>query len=333
MPASPLVSVVLDNFNYARFLPDAVESVLAQSYGHLDIIVVDDGSTDDSLRVLERYGDRLRVIAKSNGGQGSAFNAGIASSAGSIVCFLDADDIWHRRKVERIVDVLMRRPDCGWLRHELAVADDALAPLGLRVPQISRPGTERPSRRTMLEQAIGVATSALVLRREVAQRIFPIPDGLLGALRYDADYYVLMALGAQRVTGYSLNEVLGTYRRHPHQIAASTDYLVERVSRMAEVAEHASRAWNAMTSSAGVSTVVYKQRLTLLHLQGCATFGLRRWKLLACGLREVFRIAADDVRLAARQLAALLRCFVVPWRTVANLRPGGRSGPWRPSPT
>lgn len=87
-----LVSIVIDNFNYGRFLGDAVESALAQTHEDVEVVVVDDGSTDDSRAVIAGYGDRVRAVLKDNGGQGSALNAGFAAARGALVHFLDADD-------------------------------------------------------------------------------------------------------------------------------------------------------------------------------------------------------------------------------------------------
>src|SRR4051794_14443583 len=87
-----LASVVIDNYNYAAFVGRAIESALAQTWPHVEVVVVDDGSTDDSPAVIERYRDRITIVAKANGGQGSAVNAGVAASHGDLVAFLDADD-------------------------------------------------------------------------------------------------------------------------------------------------------------------------------------------------------------------------------------------------
>jgi glycosyltransferase involved in cell wall biosynthesis len=84
-------TVVIVNYNYERFLRSAIDSALAQG-DDVQVIVVDDGSTDGSARVIRSYGDRLTAIGKPNGGQASAFNAGFAAAGGDVVCFLDADD-------------------------------------------------------------------------------------------------------------------------------------------------------------------------------------------------------------------------------------------------
>ncbi len=86
------ISVLINNYNYARFLPACIDSVLAQDYADFEIIVVDDGSTDDSRDIIASYGTRIVPVLKENGGQASSFNAGFAASSGQILCLLDADD-------------------------------------------------------------------------------------------------------------------------------------------------------------------------------------------------------------------------------------------------
>lgn len=86
-------SVIVNNYNYGRFLGDAIDGALAQTYPDTEVIVVDDGSTDDSRAVITRYGSQVVPVLKENGGQGSALNAGFAVSRGEVVVFLDADDV------------------------------------------------------------------------------------------------------------------------------------------------------------------------------------------------------------------------------------------------
>ena len=93
MMADPLASVVINNFNYGRYLRDAVDSALRQTYSRLEVVVVDDGSTDSSRKIIAGYGDRIVLVLKDNGGQGSTFNAGLAASLGDVILFLDADDM------------------------------------------------------------------------------------------------------------------------------------------------------------------------------------------------------------------------------------------------
>jgi glycosyltransferase involved in cell wall biosynthesis len=96
----PLVSVIIPNFNYSKYLGQTIESVLSQTYDNFEILVVDDGSTDDSVEVAKQYSSKIRLICQSNGGVSSARNEGILNSRGSFVCFLDADDFWESNKLE-----------------------------------------------------------------------------------------------------------------------------------------------------------------------------------------------------------------------------------------
>ncbi len=106
----PPVSILINNYNYGRFLPCAIDSVLGQTYGNIEVIVVDDGSTDNSREVIRRYGDRIIPVLKANGGQASAFNAGFRNSHGEIICFLDSDDFYLPAKVERMVNLFQQNP-------------------------------------------------------------------------------------------------------------------------------------------------------------------------------------------------------------------------------
>ena len=87
------VDIVIDNYNYGAYLAEAIESACRQTHPHVNVIVVDDGSTDDSRQILSEYEDRVSVVLKENGGQASALNAGMALCEGDVVMFLDADDV------------------------------------------------------------------------------------------------------------------------------------------------------------------------------------------------------------------------------------------------
>lgn len=103
---APLVSVIIPAFNAARFLAEAIDSVLAQDYPALDIIVVDDGSTDATRAIIDGYGERVRAISQPNGGCGAARNAGLRAARGQYVAFLDADDVWWPHKIRHQIDAL-----------------------------------------------------------------------------------------------------------------------------------------------------------------------------------------------------------------------------------
>jgi glycosyltransferase involved in cell wall biosynthesis len=110
---NPLVSAVIPAYNYGVFIMDAVESVLAQTYENIEIIVVDDGSTDNTGELLKPYEEagKLRYIYQKNAGNASARNLGITSATGEFIAFLDADDIWLENKIERQMSFLDEHPE------------------------------------------------------------------------------------------------------------------------------------------------------------------------------------------------------------------------------
>lgn len=108
-----LVSVIIPAYNAAAYVAEAVDSVLAQDYPAVEVIVVNDGSKDDTLEVLKRYGERIRVIDQANAGPPRARNAGLAAVRGEFVAFLDADDVWLPTKLSAQVAHLQAHPDVG----------------------------------------------------------------------------------------------------------------------------------------------------------------------------------------------------------------------------
>jgi glycosyltransferase involved in cell wall biosynthesis/ubiquinone/menaquinone biosynthesis C-methylase UbiE len=119
LPASDLVSVVIPTYNYAHFLIATLESVLAQTYGHYEIIIVDDGSTDDTRQRLKPYWDRIRYVYQENQGLSAARNTGIREARGELIALLDSDDLWHPRKLEMEARYLAEHPEVA-----LVASDD-----------------------------------------------------------------------------------------------------------------------------------------------------------------------------------------------------------------
>ena len=115
----PMVSVVITTYNYGAFIEQAIDSVLAQDFplDRMEIIVVDDGSTDDTSERVERYGDRIKYFYKPNGGQASALNYGFAVARGDIIALLDADDLFMPGKLSRVVNAFEQNPDLGMVYH------------------------------------------------------------------------------------------------------------------------------------------------------------------------------------------------------------------------
>ncbi len=127
------ISVVIDNYNYQDYVARAIDSALAQTHPDMEVIVVDDGSRDGSVDVIRRYADRVLLIDKPNGGQGSAYNAGFARTTGDLVVFLDADDWLYPQAAAEIV--ALWRPGVSKVQFRLDMVDKAGTALGRQVPR------------------------------------------------------------------------------------------------------------------------------------------------------------------------------------------------------
>jgi glycosyltransferase involved in cell wall biosynthesis len=106
--SSPLVSVIIPTYNRAGVICETIENVFEQTYSNIEIIVVDDGSTDDTLSRLRSFGKRIRIVSQANAGPAAARNRGIEVSLGKIIAFQDSDDLWIPNKLERQVSILQR---------------------------------------------------------------------------------------------------------------------------------------------------------------------------------------------------------------------------------
>jgi Glycosyl transferase family 2 len=123
IPSDPLVSIIVNNFNYATFIAAAIDSALHQTYPKIEVIVVDDGSTDRSKDVIIGYGDRVRPVFKTNGGQASSFNTGFAIAQGEIIIFLDSDDMLLPDIVADIVTTFQAHTQAVKVQYSLQVID------------------------------------------------------------------------------------------------------------------------------------------------------------------------------------------------------------------
>ena len=204
MENRPLVSIVINNYNYAQFLDEAIASALNQTYTNVEVILVDDGSTDNSPEIIAKYSDRLTAIFKQNGGQGSAFNAGFPVSRGEIVCFLDSDDIFLPHKVAEIVNIFTAHADIDWCFHSVKLEDRKTgAFLGASMETGSHKCDYRASIRQGKLNFAAPPTSALCFKRSVLESILPMPE----AFKRGADRY-LVAITPALSKGFFLDRKL-----------------------------------------------------------------------------------------------------------------------------
>jgi glycosyltransferase involved in cell wall biosynthesis len=298
-------SVIIANYNYGRFLRQCIDSVRAQTYPHVEIIVVDDGSTDDSRAVLESYGSAVVGVYQQNAGQAAALSAGFARSSGELICLLDADDGWYPHKLERIVATFAAQPQAQWVRHKIELVDEQLQPLHSVMPPFRGSAPVPGDPVLFLETGLRAGTT-LVMRRALAERVFPVV--ITPELALDADDTVLFAhVFRQRAPGYSLDEVLGFYRRHAGTRFTAQD-MPRLLQREAALADALSGYLGFTPRSPG-----YKLRVALAALAGQP-----RTPDYLAGLNALLSLWHRP-KLLARQFAALSYAYVAPQRWVRRI--------------
>lgn len=253
----PRVSVVMPTYNGVSrgFLPFAIESVLAQSFSNLELIIVDDGSTDGTKELCEGYlvDPRVRYVYQKNSGVSVARNNGIAQSRGEYISFLDDDDVWVPEKLEKQFEII-ERVDCkmfGLCYSALACIDCA----GERTGAIQSHHASGNVFFKMLCENIVDCTSSVLTPRSVLEDVGDFDVGMSHAEDYD-----LWLRIAKKYNVYSVDEPLVLYREHGDKLSANLDKIessaLRVVSRMLQEASEA----DAEVISARVFNRIYKHR-------------------------------------------------------------------------
>ena len=214
--AATLISVVIDSYNYGNFIEQAIESVLRQDFPaeQLEIVVVDDGSTDDTSERVKKYGSRIRYVRKENGGQASAFNAGFANAQGGLIALLDADDFFLPGKLRRVREAFDTHPEAGMVYHKLPElhANGKMAP----APGFQELSGFLPSDKRKLASYSAHQTSCLAFRRAVLANLIPMPE----SMRIQADAYLELATVLSNPI-QAIPEELAVYRIHGKNLCAT----------------------------------------------------------------------------------------------------------------
>lgn len=202
----PLVSAVIPAYNCERFIAETIRSVLGQTYRDVECIVVDDGSTDGTARVVEAFGDRVRLVRQANAGPSRARNTGVAAARGEYVAFLDSDDAWLPEKLERQVPLLQSRPELGLVYTGIYFADETLTPTSVMLP----PDGRRALRNTLLLELPVIPLSMTgVMPTRAFHEVGGFDEQLSNASDWDFTCRVAAAFPVEGV-----QEPLALYRLH-----------------------------------------------------------------------------------------------------------------------
>ncbi|ESA37700.1 glycosyl transferase [Leptolyngbya sp. Heron Island J] len=224
----PLVSIVINNYNYGAFVGQAIESALNQSYKNVEVVVVDDGSTDYSREIISSYGDQIIAVFQDNGGQAAAFNAGFAKSSGDIICLLDADDLVLKNRAEQVASLWLKHPEIDWFFHESAPVDasdinqttlkDVHAKHAKDLTAINFEIIDfKANLRNAELPYFAPSTSNLCFSRSLLEKCFPLPEvkGFSGLAICD---FYLRIVATWLGNGIKSEDYLGVFRLHANNL-------------------------------------------------------------------------------------------------------------------
>jgi glycosyltransferase involved in cell wall biosynthesis len=214
LPRAPLVSVIIPVYNCAEYLGQAIDSVLNQTFMDLEVIVVDDGSTDRTPEIAAQYRDHITYIRQPNGGNAAARNRGIANARGRWLCFLDADDLWEPRKLERQLLDLLRHPE--WMIS--FVRARKFFESGDSEPMPADPSEADLWNRLAYYQPFGSSHSGMMLHASC----FEQAGGFDDALRLSVDWDLFIRL-ADRFRIRVLPEFLVHHRQHANNTTGNAE--------------------------------------------------------------------------------------------------------------
>lgn len=207
MPERPLVSIVMPTLNQARFLGQALQSVLAQEGDFdLDCIVMDGGSTDATLEVLDGFGDAIRYVSGPDSGQSDALNKGFALARGDIFGWLNSDDLLAPGTLQRVVGVFTREPEVQWLYGKVLIVDDRDRVIRRAITAYKNLRMRRFSYGSLLTEN-WISQMGVFWRRAVHEEAGPFREDL--HLTMDYDFWLRLA---ERSPGRFVDEYLAAFR-------------------------------------------------------------------------------------------------------------------------
>jgi len=270
--APPLVSVIMPAFNAAYFIEEALLSVLAQNYQPLEILVVDDGSTDDTAAVVARFGDKIRYIRQSNAGPGAARNKGLEFATGEWIAFLDSDDTWLPGKLAKQAALMAADPELGLSFHDFYFEREPQQPPVLAfslAPQLHEfPRQEMAERSYVfshpmfepLLQRNYIGTSTVMIRKTCVAQVGAFDITMPSA----QDRELWLRISKRFKLGF-IDEPLTRYRYNPHSITRNSEKRAINLIRLLE--RHMVDAGAATRQQVNAQLLDIRQDLAYLYFE------------------------------------------------------------------
>jgi glycosyltransferase involved in cell wall biosynthesis len=325
------VSVLIDTYNHERFIEQAIVSVLEQDFpaAEREIIVVDDGSTDRTPEIVRKFEPRVRLLRKENGGQASAFNAGIPECQGEIIAFLDGDDWWAPGKLRRVSDIFAAEPEVDLVGHGIKETfvngavriaapekDERLRLCSLATAQVFR----------LRKSYLG--TSRMTLRAQMARQILPVPEALV----IEADEYLFTLAAASREI-IILQEALTHYRIHGGNLYLASGNGITGLRRKQEVMEALARSLRIVLATTGISADAMECVIEIVQAEAdqmrLMVDGGRPWETFRTE-KKIYEVMHADAPRKHRyfRAATMLPALVLPPRTYYAVRRWFSSRSW-----
>ncbi len=257
-----LVSIILNNYNYDAYLRDAIDSALAQTYGEVEVIVVDDGSTDNSKNIIMGYGDKIHAIFKENGGQVSAVNLGFEASKGEVIIFLDSDDVLFPETVQKCVEAF-NSGNYSAVYYLLRKVDGNLNPIGGVMPTYEFKETPILDDVKLWGGYMYPPTSGQAYRRGFLERVMPVPNSMeeYGYI-LSPDAYLPMLCGISEGISF-INRSLGYYRIHGSNVSGASDSFSKEKLRQLFMLDYIRETYGAAYAKA--NNIELKKDLSVYH--------------------------------------------------------------------
>jgi len=217
----PRISVIIPTYNAARFVAQTIDSALGQTLAPLEVIVVDDGSTDDTERSLRSYQDRIRVFRQRNSGPAAARNRGVRESRGNLIALLDHDDVWLPEKLEKQWDCLRNHPAAGLVHSNYFRWSEETGERTL----VRGPGDDQQSGQCYVNTFLcnRIFPTAAMIRRECFDRVGFFDESIRPASSDDFDLFLRIA---RHYEFAYLDEPLALHRRHASNASADHRLMV-----------------------------------------------------------------------------------------------------------
>jgi glycosyltransferase involved in cell wall biosynthesis len=328
--AKPFVSALIDTYNHERFIEKAIVSVLEQDFPESDreIIVVDDGSSDRTPEIVRKFEPQARLLRKTNGGQASAFNAGIPECRGEVVAFLDGDDWWAPSKLSRVAPVFAKSREVGMVGHgTITVFGDAKEHREV-LAEGHRFSLQTVEGARMFRSRKSFLGTRSTIRTAILKKLLPVPE----AIRIEADEFVFTmaaALGEVEI----LPEALFFYRLHSANLYSQHAFDEKSVRRKQQSIEELAKNLDLRLKEWGTSEAVVRTVVDAVWVEAdqlrLSTDGGAPWETVRTEL-AMYHLLHNDAPWSHRvfKYATVLPAYFVPPRFYYRVRRGLAESNW-----